>query len=625
MRIWSRAASRSRCSPTAGRAARSSPRAIWRSKAFTSTARSRCGASRSATGPSSSGSGWSPAPNTVYVAWRLEGEAGEAAHLSVALLANGRDHHGDTWPPVSHRRSLPTAARLTVTVADRFALDIAASGGADRGAPRVVSRFRSAGRARARARRQRLAPPCRRSRHCRWPAGKWGGFAAEPRAPARHPISTPRSNAAARTTGRCCNARSPPTRSLPRRPAGSCGWCWRPTSICIARPLPRLPGRALGDRRLSVVRRLGPRHDDLAARAVPRDRPVRHGAADPRNLRPLCRSRHAAERLSRRRRQRPNTTPPMPSLWYIEAWRAYVEATGDEAALRRVFPVLAEIVDWHVRGTRYGIAVDPGGRAAARRRTGRAADLDGRQGRRLGGHAAHRQAGRDQRAVVQRADRDGGDGRTDRLAGRAPIAPAAERRSAGFARFALAGRRRPLRRHRRARTAPMRACGRTRFSRSACRRARSTRRSQRAVLDALRQGAADLVRSALAGAERARPIAAACTGGRGRARRRLSPGHRLGVAAWAMGAGALPGPSATRRRRSGSWSRSATICADAGLGQVSEIFDGDAPHTPRGCPAQAWSVACVLEAWWRLERAKSAVAAAGPAHALLIRRSGLPL
>lgn len=27
------------------------------------------------------------------------------------------------------------------------------------------------------------------------------------------------------------------------------------------------------------------------------------------------------------------------------------------------------------------------------------------------------------------------------------------------------------------------------------------------------------------------------------------------------------------------------------LGHVSEIFDGDPPHTPRGCPAQAWSVA----------------------------------
>ena len=29
---------------------------------------------------------------------------------------------------------------------------------------------------------------------------------------------------------------------------------------------------------------------------------------------------------------------------------------------------------------------------------------------------------------------------------------------------------------------------------------------------------------------------------------------------------------------------------EAGLGTISEIFDGDAPHAPRGCPAQAWSV-----------------------------------
>jgi len=33
---------------------------------------------------------------------------------------------------------------------------------------------------------------------------------------------------------------------------------------------------------------------------------------------------------------------------------------------------------------------------------------------------------------------------------------------------------------------------------------------------------------------------------------------------------------------------------EAGCGQVSEIFDADAPHNPRGCVAQAWSVAEVL-------------------------------
>lgn len=35
---------------------------------------------------------------------------------------------------------------------------------------------------------------------------------------------------------------------------------------------------------------------------------------------------------------------------------------------------------------------------------------------------------------------------------------------------------------------------------------------------------------------------------------------------------------------------------EACLGQVSEIFDGDVPHHPRGCPAQAWSVAELLRA-----------------------------
>ena len=35
---------------------------------------------------------------------------------------------------------------------------------------------------------------------------------------------------------------------------------------------------------------------------------------------------------------------------------------------------------------------------------------------------------------------------------------------------------------------------------------------------------------------------------------------------------------------------------EACLGQVSEIFDGDTPHAPRGCVAQAWSVAELLRA-----------------------------
>jgi predicted glycogen debranching enzyme len=41
------------------------------------------------------------------------------------------------------------------------------------------------------------------------------------------------------------------------------------------------------------------------------------------------------------------------------------------------------------------------------------------------------------------------------------------------------------------------------------------------------------------------------------------------------------------------------------LGTVSEIFDGDAPHSARGCFAQAWSVAEILRTWIDLERKKN--------------------
>jgi predicted glycogen debranching enzyme len=36
---------------------------------------------------------------------------------------------------------------------------------------------------------------------------------------------------------------------------------------------------------------------------------------------------------------------------------------------------------------------------------------------------------------------------------------------------------------------------------------------------------------------------------------------------------------------------------EACIGSINEIFDGDAPHTPRGCFAQAWSVSEVLRVW----------------------------
>ena len=48
--------------------------------------------------------------------------------------------------------------------------------------------------------------------------------------------------------------------------------------------------------------------------------------------------------------------------------------------------------------------------------------------------------------------------------------------------------------------------------------------------------------------------------------------------------------------------------ADFGVGSVAEVFDGDAPFAPRGCPAQAWSVAEVLRAWVKINRHEYAAA-----------------
>jgi predicted glycogen debranching enzyme len=49
---------------------------------------------------------------------------------------------------------------------------------------------------------------------------------------------------------------------------------------------------------------------------------------------------------------------------------------------------------------------------------------------------------------------------------------------------------------------------------------------------------------------------------------------------------------------------------DACIGQISEIFDAEPPFTPRGCVAQAWSVAEALRCWVKTATAKEAERAA---------------
>jgi len=47
------------------------------------------------------------------------------------------------------------------------------------------------------------------------------------------------------------------------------------------------------------------------------------------------------------------------TLWYFHAVDAYLRHTGDLDLARELYPVLVDIVDWHQRGTRYAIHADP--------------------------------------------------------------------------------------------------------------------------------------------------------------------------------------------------------------------------------------------------------------------------
>ena len=50
------------------------------------------------------------------------------------------------------------------------------------------------------------------------------------------------------------------------------------------------------------------------------------------------------------------------TLWFFEAARAYLAYTGDLEFVRdELYPVFGDIISWHVRGTRYGIKMDPSG------------------------------------------------------------------------------------------------------------------------------------------------------------------------------------------------------------------------------------------------------------------------
>lgn len=297
------------------------------------------------------------------------------------------------------------------------------------------------------------------------------------------------------------------------------------------------------------------------------------------------------------------------ALWFIEAWRAYLEATDDYAALRRVFPALVRIIAAYRGGTRYGIGRDPADgllRAGepGQQLTWMDARVDGREvtarhgkpveinalwfnalrsmatfARHLGAPAQHFDDLADAAAAgFARFDRGDTGGLFDVLDG--PDGNDASIRPNQLLALSL---------------------------------------THSPVTDqALRNRILAECREQLLTPVGLRTLAPSDPRYRGRYVGGVAErdgGYHQGPAwTWLLGHYALAeyrvdGDAAAAQARLEAL---AGQLNEAVIGQLSELHDGDAPHRPRGAPAQAWSVACTLEAWWRLQLARGSGAAADP-------------
>lgn len=285
------------------------------------------------------------------------------------------------------------------------------------------------------------------------------------------------------------------------------------------------------------------------------------------------------------------------ALWYIEAWRAYQAASEDLDALADVFDNLVEIVFAYRDGTRYGIRMDPSDgliRAGVpgQQLTWMDARVDGREitprhGKPVEINALWYNALRSMAGFSQAIGR--ASGVFDRLAQKAGEGFTRYRRGNGAGLYDVLdgpqGHEAAIRPNQILAVSlthsPLTTVGLQCAVVEECRTQLLTPYGLRSLSpqDSRYQG------RYLGG------VAA-----------RDGAYHQGPVWGWLLGHYALAeyrvsgDAQGARRRLAGM----ANHLKEAGLGQISEIFDGDAPHTPRGAPAQAWSVACTLDAWWQL-------------------------
>jgi predicted glycogen debranching enzyme len=288
------------------------------------------------------------------------------------------------------------------------------------------------------------------------------------------------------------------------------------------------------------------------------------------------------------------------TLWYFEAIRQYFEASHDLILLNELYPVLAGIIDAHVRGTRYNIKVDPAdGLLFAGASEVQLTWMDAK----IGDWVVTPRSGK---AVEINALW------INALASMAGFAKLLVRPYEGYEKLAAKASRNFEKFWNAERNCCFDVIDGPNSSGDAAIRPNQifavalpvsplTVRQQKAVVDLCAQ---QLLTShglrSLAPSDPA--YKGHCTGG---VRERDSAYHQGTVWAWLLGAFALAHFRVYRDRgaaQSFLEPLGRTIYA-GGLGTIGEVFDGDAPFHPAGCIAQAWSVAEVFRAWQILSAA----------------------
>lgn len=553
-----------------------------------------------------------PGANTVYVAYRLESaDTDQDLRLQVRLLVNARDHHVSMAPGGFSPQVEKAGEPLRVICPDHFTLRFQAAGGQFQTAWDWIENF-DLPLERERGLPDRDAHLCVGHALLTLHPGHWVGIAASLRDDASADLDAALQRFFDRERALLDRARPslqiPPNPPLPKG-GGEAGEISLPDWIeqlvlaadtfLFARPLPDLPD---GESVIAGYPWFGDWGRDTMI-ALP-GLTLATGRLDSARRILLTFARFVDQGMLPNVFPGAGETPDYNTvdagLWYFEAWRAYLEASNDWPALAEVFPVLVGMIDWHVRGTRYRIGMDVADGLLHAGETGvQLTWMDAKVGdwvvtprigkpveinalwynalmimadfaERLGQPSApYAELAAKVRQGFRRFVRSDGTGLFDVLDG--PVGDDPTSRPNQI--FAVSLPHSPLEPE--TQQTVVRVCGRELLTSYGLR--------------SLAPGHPDYRPRYLGGVwER--------DGGY----------HQGPVWAWLLGHYAL----AEHRVHGNAAAAQAWLLPvrdhllDAGLGTVSEILDGAAPHVPRGAPAQAWSVACVLEAWQRLERLK---------------------